>query len=187
MSKQLLFLTLFTLTSCYSVKEITPISHDEVKLTISTSQCETSDSLIVTVTFENNTGATISIHNRQEVSTSKHPSIAWNLNILFEDTLVFLSPYHLFITPAPTTRQDYLTLENGCKYVFNFVVNFNILQRDQRDSEKSNKNYGIYTLQLVYKDPYCLVKNAIAGQIYSNSISISFKKNEEVFENRDFF
>lgn len=187
MSKQLLFLTLFTLTSCYSVKEITPISHDEVKLTISTTQCETSDSLIVAVTFENNTGATIFIQNRQEVSLSNHPLLAWHLNILFEDSITFISPYHVFYTPAYLTRQDYLPLENGCKYVFNFVVNFNTLTRGLTSSGKLNENFGVYSLQLVYKDPYCLVKNAIAGQIYSNSISISFKKNAEVFENRDFF
>ena len=165
---------LFSLLGVFSFCEDNT-SIDNVELTISVCQTKVVDSLFITVVFENNTETDLSILNRQSVSTSNNPLLAWNLSILYHDSIIFVSPLR-FINVIKPTREEYIVIGHGDSYAFTFCVNFAKLVPKPLESEyvNLNRNYGEYSVKLTYKDPFCIGKNVIREKIESNLIRLLY-------------
>ena len=147
-----------------------------VKLTINTTANIFSDSINITVSLENNTNCDFYLLNRKEVTVSQNKAYAWNLEVLFKDTVLMISPIYLFSKISKPTKNDYFLLKSGDKYTFNFNVDFRKLVRDASEFGNLNKDYGDYAIKLVYKDAFCVIRNSINKKLESNTIKVLYEE-----------
>jgi len=145
-----------------------------IKLTINTPINIISDSINITVSLENNTNSDFYLLNRKEVTISQN-TCGWNLEVLFKDTIPMISPI-LWSKISIPTKNEYFLLKSGDKYTFNFNVNFNELVRIPSIFGSNNDDFGEYKMKLKYKDPFCIVKDAIKEEFESNELKVNFKK-----------
>lgn len=161
--------------SCKTNSMLAP-EYKDVKLTINTTANIVSDSINITVSLENNTNSNFYLLNRKEVAVSQNKAYAWNLEVLFKDTVLMISPIYFFSKISKPTMNDYILLKSGNKYTFNFNMDFNKLVRTPSEFGSINDDFGEYTMKLKYKDPFCIVKDAIKEEFESNVLKVTFKK-----------
>ncbi|NSW46422.1 MAG: hypothetical protein HPY79_11470 [Bacteroidales bacterium] len=173
---QILILNMICLFSSCKTNNVLLSESNGVKLTISTTTNIVSDSINVMVSFENNTDNDFYFLNRNEVTISQNKAYAWNLEVLFKDTVLMISPIYFFSKISKPTKDDYFLLKSGEKYTFNFNVDFKKLVQDALEFGNLNKCYGKYSMRLVYRDEFCIIKNSIRKPIESNTIKVLYKE-----------
>lgn len=166
---------LFVTTSC-SKNDMDLIDISKIDFTINSVKELVDDSLKINVSIENKSGIDFYLLNKQEVSMSNNPAFVWNLEIYYSDSILMISPVNFFDKLSKPTDMDYYYMKNGGKYTFSFKVDFNKLVRTPSDFGSINDDFGEYSLKLTYKDPFCIVKNALNEQIESNVIKVIYKK-----------
>ncbi len=152
--------------------------NDSVKLTINTPKETISDTVNVIVTFENNTTEDFYLINKRFTRISADITFMWNLKIFFQDTIPMIIPQ--LINHGRVQKEDYILVKSGDKYVFDVDVNFRkLIRKDSRDYRKFttlNSDYGEYSLQLNYKDPFLVHKQAFRGKVESNEVKVMYRK-----------
>lgn len=170
-----------------------------LKLSISTPTNITSDTVKITVSFENNTNNDFYRLNRKNIvlrnKKDKYYSSAWYLEVRGKDSIQrelkkqCSADSRLYVL----TKKDYSLLKTGDKYSFKFNLNLKRLghEPDKRTLNARfateddidafingylNKDYGDYTIRLYYEDQSPKIKNGLSSKIKSNAINITYKE-----------
>ena len=171
----ILFNLMWILVSCTTNKMLLTQYHN-VKLTINTTKDIVYDTINVNISFENNTTDDLYFLDNKMVTVSRNiSSPLWDLEILFQDTILMIAP--IFDKYSTPTKADYILLKSGDKYTFNYNVDFRMLMREyQYVYRELSDDYGEYSMQLTYKDKFLKDKRAFRGKIESNVIKVIYKK-----------
>ena len=169
-----LFISMCVFTSC--ANKMLSTEYYNMKLTINTMPDTVFDTANIAVSFENNTTNDIYLLNREIVAVSDNQAYLWCLEVLFQDTILMMSPINFFSNIKRPTKEDYFRLKSGDKYTFNFDVDFSKLVQKPYEFGNLNADYGEYTLKLTYTDPFLVDKKAFRGKIESNVIRLVYKK-----------
>ncbi len=170
-----LLISMCVFTSC--ANKMLSTEYYNMKLTISTTTDTVFDTTNIAVSFENNTTNDIYLLNRGVVAVSDNQAYLWRLEVLFQDTILMMSPINFLSKIKRPTKEDYFLLKSGDKYTFNFDVDFSKLVQKPYEFGNLNDDYGEYTLKLTYADPFLANKKAFRGIIESNEIRLLYKKN----------
>jgi hypothetical protein len=180
--KILLFTSICVFASCAKNKMLLTEQHNNyaVKLIIQTAKDTVFDSINVTVFLKNNTGNDIYLLKTSVIGGKvvfiDNPSSWWKLNILFQDTIQMIPYPFIRVRMRHPRKEDYFLLKSEEIYTFNFDVDFTKLAREPLEFGSINNNYGVYSVKLVYTDPFLVEKKAFRGKIESNVIRLMYKK-----------
>jgi len=174
---QIFLITLmFVFSSCSNKMSITEYNNINVELRINATAKIVYDTININVCFENNTSTDIYLLRRENVTISENRAYVWNFEILFQDTILMVSPFNFLSKIKTPTKKDYFILSSGEMYNLNFSVDFSKLVKNPIDFGNINNDYGEYSLKLTYKDPFVIDQRAFRGEIESNVIKLLYKK-----------
>jgi len=160
--------------NCSNKMLMTEHSNVNVKLSISTTKDVVYDTINIVVSFGNYSANDIYLLNKESVTISDNKAYTWTLKVLFQDTILMMSPINFLSRIRVPTKEDYFLLTSGEVFTFSFNVDFTRLARNPLDFGKINNDFGEYTVKLIYKDPFLTHRRAFRGTVESNTIRVLY-------------
>ncbi|MGE5811725.1 MAG: hypothetical protein ACM339_09500 [Ignavibacteria bacterium] len=99
----------------------------------------------------------------------------WHAYVLLNDSIPY---YHQSFDMAESepSKVDYLVIEPLSKISLSFDLNISEYAKKELMFHGKNIDYGIYKIEIVYRDIFLKHFNAISG-IHSNKVSLFYKNN----------
>lgn len=172
----ILFSAILYLSSCKTSSIVSNTKYDNIKLSIESKDDKIVDFASLSIRLCNKGNRDFYIIKNEAITISENKAYTWRLEIVYNDSIKMLSPVYLLSKIGQITEDDYILVKSGDSYNFTYDFDFKELAIEPFDFNDVNKNYGEYSLKLIYEDKYNAKTNSLNEVVHSNTIKVNYSK-----------